>query len=474
MKVILINPTFNRYGGLEGHGGNQLPINLCYLAAYARQQHPDVEFSLLDSEIRGLSHEETVDEVASFSPNLIGISANTCVFDSVIGLTGQLKARLPKVQIIIGGPHPSALPERSLLESRADFVAVGEGELTFAELISQIRRGDDDWSKINGLVYRDEFGNVMRNPPRELIKDLDKLPFPARDLVDNNLYSPAPTKRVSLGPNTLLTTSRGCPFKCGFCAARTVWTRAVRFRKPDNVVAEIEECVDKYGIRSFNLTDELFTVNKKRVIRICRLICERKLDVKWVCSARAERLDRETLEAMKEAGCREISFGIESGNQEILKRIDKSLDLGEAEHVIRLTKKVGITTHASYIMGYLGETEETMRDTIRFAKKLNTDIAAFFIASPLPGTPFYQEALEKGYLRSDASWINYSPLSNQESVLSLPNLSSTVIRKWHRKAIRSYYLRPAYIILRLSSIIRHWHDIRNLFEGLKLFLRIKK
>lgn len=189
--------------------------------------------------------------------------------------------------------------------------------------------------------------------------------------------------------------------------------------------------------------------------------------------ARAQHLDYETFEVMKESGCREISFGIESGNQDILNRIDKSLDLDEAIRVIRTAKKAGIKTHASYILGYIGETEKTIQDTIRFAKKLNTHIVAFFIVNPLPGSRLYQEASEKGYIRPDATWINYSPLSNTESVLELPHLSVAKIRKLHREALKSYYLRPRYIFLSLLSI-RHWHDILNMFSGLKLFFHIKK
>lgn len=450
-----------------------MPLNLCYLAAYARREHPDVVFRILDAEILGYSHEETVEDTAAFSPDLIGITTNTCVFDSVIALTSLLKGRLPDVPIILGGPHASALPERSVKESGADFIAVGEGELTFEELVHMVKESKNDWEKIDGLAYRDGTGNVVVNRPRQLIKDLDTVPFPARDLISNHLYAPPPTKRVGLGLNTLIATSRGCPHHCGFCGAQTVWTRKVRVRKAVCVVAEIKECIDKYNIRSFNFTDEFFTANKKRVLEICRLINEQKLDISWVCSARAQNLDEETLEAMKEAGCHEISFGIESGNSEILKKIDKSLDLDEALRVIRLTKKAGIITHASYIIGYIGENEGTIRDTIRYAKKLNTAVAAFFIASPIPGTPLYREAEEKGYLRPDATWFDYSPLSNGESVLTFPHLSSAIIRKWHRKALRSYYFRPRYIIHRLLTI-RHWYDVANLLGGLKIFFQIKR
>lgn len=472
-KVLLVNAAFNKYGGIKGHGGSSVPLNLCYLAAFGRDKHPDVDFKILDAEALGLSHENTAEEALQYSPDLIGITTNTCVFESVIALTKILKERLPNANIILGGPHVSALPERSLEESEADFVTIGEGEYTLGELIERIKSDKRDYNSISGLAYRDENGSIKVNSQRALIDNLDTIPFPARDLVDNNLYQPPPTKRVSLGANTLIATSRGCPFNCGFCGAQTVWTRKTRRRSPESVVDEIESCVKDHGIISFNFTDELFTSDKRHVLEICRLIRERELKIAWVCSARAQRLDKETLEEMKRAGCHEISFGIESGNCKILKKIDKALDLGEAQRVVSLTKRVGITTHASYILGYIDETEETIKDTINFAKRLNTDVAAFFIASPLPGTPLYNEAKEKGFLRSNASWSDYSPLSNNESVLALPNLSTSVIREWHRRAIKSYYFRLKYIASRLARL-RHWYEVVNILAGFKIFFRIKK
>ena len=473
MRVIFVNPSFNRYGGIKGHGGSMMPLNLCYLAAYTRQQHPEVELKILDCEIKGFTHEESVDEIIRFDPKLICITTNTSVFDSVITLTQLLKNKLPKSYIIIGGPHASALPERSILESGSDFAAIGEGELILSELIFQIKTNENSWHKIKGLAFFDEKREIQINPPCKLIKNLDILPFPARDLIENDSYTPPPTKRVGLGPNTLLATSRGCPYNCGFCASQTVWSRKIRFRKSKYIISEIEECIEKYGVHNFNFTDEFFTAKKERVLEICKAICDRKFNISWVCSARAQGLDKETFEAMKLAGCHEISFGIESGNAEMIDRIDKALDLNEAKKVIKTAKKVGIKTHASYLIGYIGETEQSIRDTINFSKKLNTHVAAFFIASPLPGTTLYKEALEKGYIAQDSKWINYSPLSNNQPVLTLPNLSPLQLKKWHRKALTSYYMRPRYFLLRLTSI-RHWYDIANLFEGLKLFFRIKK
>jgi len=473
MKIMLINPVFSRYGGIRGHGGSVIPLNLCCLAAYVREMHSDLNIKIFDAEIQSASHEDVVREAVNFSPDLIGITTNTCVFDSVTQVISLLKEKLSRVPVILGGPHVSALPNRSLIETKADLVVIGEGELTFGEVVGQIKNKENNWGVIKGLAYRDYSGEVKINPPRELMTNLDMLPFPARDLVDNSLYSPAPTKRVGLGLSTLISTSRGCPFNCGFCGAQTVWTRRIRMRSPESVVAEIEECVRKYGVRLFNFADELFTSDKKRVADTCQLINRHSLKIRWVCSARAQNLDFETLKIMKQAGCHEISFGIESGNRDILKRIDKGINLDEALRIIKLTKKAGIATHASYILGYIGETEETIKDTISFAKELNTAVAAFFIASPLPGTRLYKEALENNYIRLDANWLNYSPLSNLESVLVLPDLSLLTIRKWHRKALKSYYFRLGYIMSRLLTI-RYWYEVVNLFGGLKIFFRIKK
>ena len=473
MKVLLINPPFYRYGGMEGHGGHLIPLNLCCLAAYARTQHPDVEFKILDAEAEEYSQSVTAEEAAKFSPNLIGITTTTSSFDAITELINLLKQRIQGAQIVLGGPHVSALPERSLRETATDFVVIGEGEITFAELIASLKQDKRAIGAIKGLGYLDRDGHYRQNATRELIQDLDALPFPARDLVNNSLYCPPPSKRVSLGPNTIISTSRGCPHNCGFCGSRSVWGRRVRFRSPESVVGEIQECIGKYGITSINFTDEFFTARKDRVLRICQLMREKGVVIPWVCSARAERLDYETLKAMKESGCHEISFGIESGNPEILSRIDKKLDLNEALQVVRTAQRVGITTHASYILGYLGESVETMKQTIYFAKRLNTDVAAFFIASPLPGSRLYNEALEKGYVRSDATWQDYSPLSNTESVMTLPGLPIETIRYWHRKALKSYYIRPDYILARLTRI-RHWYEIRNMLKGVKILFSIKK
>ena len=449
-----------------------MPLNLCSLAAYVRRQSSGLDFKVLDSERMSLNVTEIVEEVKLYCPDLIGITSNTCVFDVVKNITGLIKKEAPQIPIALGGAHVSALPERALVESGADFAVMGEGEMTLSEVVKKLELGRTDWSNIKGLAYLKD-GRPVVNPPATLIQDLDILPFPARDLIDNKCYSAAPTKRVSLGPITLISTGRGCPYDCGFCAQRAIWGRKNRMRSPDSVVAEIEECVSRYDIHSFNITDELFTSDLERVAAISGLIRKRKLRVRWVCSARPERLDLETFKTMYAAGCREVSFGVESGSQKILERINKNTNLDEIRRVIGNAKKAGITTHASYIFGYIGEDDNTIRETIRFAKKLNTHVAAFFIASPLPGSRLYKEAMEKKYIDPGSAWANYSPLSNMKSVMSLPGLSSEKIRMWHRKAMTDYYLRPRYILLKIFSI-RHLYDVANIFAGIKMLFGLRK
>jgi len=473
VRLLLINPPYCRYGGMRAQGGNMIPLNLCYLAAYARRSNPGAIIRILDAECCGYELHEVADEAATFGPDLVGITANTIAFDCVTDLASVLRQDLPSAQIVLGGPHVSALPQRSLRETGANWCVVGEGEVTFCELIDYLAGRADGPERIDGLAYIDGKGRFRQTAQRRPIEDLDSLPFPARDLVDNRRYCPPPTKRVGDGLNTVVSTSRGCPHRCGFCAFKAIWGQRVRARSPASVVTEVEECIAKYGVRSINFCDEFFTLNKPRVAQICQLMKAKRLDVAWVCSARAEKLDRQTLTLMREAGCHEISFGIESGDPDTLTRMDKKLDLHEATRVVRAAQRVGITTHASFILGYLGETVDTMKRTIRLAKTLNTDVAAFFVVSPLPGSKLYGDAVTKGYLRKDASWADYAMLSNRDPVLVQPDLPPKVVRRWHRKAIQSYYLRLRYLLARVSRI-RHLYEVQNMLMGLRTFIALRR
>ena len=470
MKIILVNPMFALYGGVKGHGGSAPPINLGYLASFVRSKKDYYDISILDAEALELTYDDVESHLKQEVPDVVGITANTPSFYHVTKIAEICKKVDKNIKVVVGGPHPSALPEETINIQSIDYVVIGEGEITFLELLDAIELGKS-LENVDGILYKKD-GKVIRNRPRELIKNLDVLPYPARDLMPHHLYSPAPTKRVSNFKATSICSARGCPFNCTFCAAKVVWSRKYRCRSPQNVVDEIEYCVKEMDIREFNFIDELFTANAERVVKICEEIILRKLNIAFTCMSRVGRfVNKEILEAMKRAGCKQISFGIESGSQKILNAMKKGITIEDARNTIKLVKDVGIKTHVSYMIGNIGETEETIIQTIEFAKELDTDIAAFFATSPLPGTELWNEAVNKGYIRKDFEWTDFSPLPKNETVLDLPGLCSNEIKKWHRRAVKEYYLRPKYI-LKQAFALKSKMDVLNLIDGFKILLRL--
>lgn len=472
MKVLFLNPPFTEYAGLEGHGGKALPLNLAYLASYLRREKSEFELSVMDCEAREMRYEQIREELVKIMPEIVAITAPTPAFTQILEVCRIIKEISPKIITVLGGPHPTALPLETVAEQDIDIVAIGEGEATFAELVDALDR-QRPLSEIKGIAYKDESGLPRLNERRGLIPDLDSIPFPARDLFETDLYFAPPTKRMSNRKGGNMITSRGCCFQCTYCEASYTWQRKVRFRSIKNVVDEIEECVDKYGMGEFNFHDELFTMDKIRTREFCQELKKRQIDITWVCMCRADFVDEETLRIMKEAGCRKIVFGFESGNQEILNAMGRRMLVEKMEYAVKLVKKVGIKSAGGFMFGYIGETEKTMKQTIALAKKLNTDTMAFFIASPYPGTEFYNIAKAKGYFRPNYSWKDFTLVSNNVPPINLPGLPAETILKWQKKAYRQYYLNPRYILSKIASI-KSWTDVQNIYNGAKLFLRLEK
>jgi len=471
MKILFLNPPFTDYGGLEGHGGKALPLNLAYLASYLRNQKPDVQIKILDCEALGLDYSEIKEEIKRIKPDLVGITTPTPAFTQVLEICRIIKQEISKdIITVLGGPHPTALPQETIAEKNIDICVVFEGEVAFTELVEALDK-NEPLNKIKGIFFKDN-DKVINTEVREPIKDLDQLPFPARDLFDTDLYFSPPTKRISKWKAGNMITSRGCPYQCTYCMASFMWQRKVRFRSINNVIGEIEECINKYGIREFNFHDELFTINKKRTIEFCQEVIKRKLKIAWVCMIRVDFADKETLEWMKKAGCKKIVFGFESGSQMILDKMKKQVALNKTEETVMLVKKIGIKTAGNFMIGNIGETEKTIRQSIDLAKKLNTDTMGFFVASPYPGTEFYKIAKEKGYFRPDITWKDFTLVSNNLPPLNLPGLPAEKILEWQKKAFREYYIRPKYILQKILSI-NSWVDILNLYNGAKMLFSLK-
>ena len=450
-----------------------MPLNLAYLAGYLHRERPDIEIKVLDCEALGLNYQKIKQEIQRIKPDLVGITCPTPAFTQVLEICRIIKQEISgDIITVLGGPHPTALPRETTAEKDIDICVVFEGEITFSELVNAAER-NSSLKEVKGIFFKDENNNIIETEKREPIDDLDNLPWPAREFFDTDLYFSPPTKRISDKKAGNMITSRGCPYQCTYCMASFMWQRRVRFRGIKDVVDEIEECINKYGIGEFNFHDELFTVNKERTIEFCQEIKRRNLDIAWVCMIRVDFTDEQTLKEMASAGCRKIVFGFESGSQMILDKMKKRVALEKTEEAVRLVRKYGIKAAGNFMFGNLGETEETIKQSIALAKKLNCDTIAFFIASPYPGTEFYWTAKKEGFFRKDTDWKDFTLVSNNWPPLNLPGLPAERILYWQKRAYREYYLRPRYVWSRFIGI-KSLVDLKNLYNGIRLFLRLEK
>ncbi len=306
-------------------------------------------------------------------------------------------------------------------------------------------------SDIRGLAWR-ERGEIVINPDRPFIPNLDDLPIPRHELL------PLEKQRMPMikGPFTFIVTSRGCPAGCKFCIKHVSYQNSVRVRSPHLILEELQYLA-KLGIHNVHMYADLFTVNREQVVGLCRLIIESGLKVKWTCNSRVDYVDEEMLQLMGQAGCWYISWGIESANEQILKRTRKGYRKEQAVRALTWAKRAGINNWGYFIIGLPGETEETIRETIEYAKSLPLDIALFHIAAPYPGTPFFYEVVQNNWFRPGTNWEEVD--MDQSTVLDYPGLTAEQLEYWQKRATREWSFRPRPILTFLKGM--------NSWEGLK-------
>lgn len=373
MKVALIAPPYPL------DEAPSPPLGLCYAAAACEAAGARVV--ILDYIVSQYTPEKLAAELDAFQPDVIGTNAVTMNFRQAIRIIRDAKRHCPGAVTMMGGPHVSFDAENTLdHHPELDLIVVGEGEQTLLELIPTVQ-SRDHWPAIKGIAFRDRAG-VTLTPARPLIEDLDSLPLPARHLLPMNRY-------LALGFPVSIITSRGCPNRCIFCLGRRMVGHKARFRSPALVVDEIEQLID-YGHALINIADDLFTANKRRVMALCDEINRRGVAFIWSAFARVNTVDPEVLKAMKSAGCHSISFGIESGNADMLKRVKKGISLDQARQAVAWSKAAGLRTHASFMVGLPGETAETLAETRRFGESLGIEHGYHFL-SPFPGTTLLED-----------------------------------------------------------------------------------
>ncbi|MHB1319118.1 MAG: B12-binding domain-containing radical SAM protein, partial [Anaerolineae bacterium] len=431
---------------------------------------PDKRVAIIDAIPSRMTWANFEAEVARLHPRyyVTQLTAPTLEND----MYGVFLARAAGAVTIAMGTHVTPLPLATLQAFPAlDFVLVGEPELTLRELVDGVepkdtgrlahvdpalnaslerlyRLADPDWrpvsergqtnterlASIPGLAWR-KAGEPEVNNPRALIGDLDALPLPRHDLLPLQRYR-AP---MVDGPYSFVVTSRGCPADCRFCIKHVTYGRSVRFRSPENILAELE-MLAKLGLRSVHMYADLFTLNREHVMGICQGILDRGLRLRWTCNSRVDFVDPEMLDLMHHSGCWMISWGIESGDPEMLRRMHKGITLEGVHTALRWAHDAGIRNWGYFIIGLPGETEASIRATIDLAKALPLDLALFHIAAPHPGTPFFFQVVENGWFRLGTRWEQVD--MDRSTVLDYPELSAEELEAWSRRALREWALRP--------------------------------
>lgn len=460
MKVMLVNPSYTShiYSGWRKAVSIYLPLGLAYIAAVLEKN--GIEVQVLDANAEGLSMQDTVEKVVNSSAEIVGFPATTTMIPPIYQLSKEIKERTNKI-VVVGGPHVTFMPEQTLKECRyIDIVVRGEGEYTMLELVKNL----EDLAHIKGITYRDADNTIITNPDRGIIKNIEEIPYPARYLFPMDLYKSGPLFESGIYGKEFSTiiTSRGCPNKCTYCSSSRFWNR-VRLRSPENVVAEIEHLVNKYGTRQIHFLDDAFTIPKSRIEKVCDLIIEKELSIKWTCYSRVNSVTETIVKKMKLAGCFGLNFGIESGNQEILNRAKKDITLDQSRKAVKYTKKYGLIAATSFMIGLPGDNYDTVNQTINFAIELNPDVALFCMTTPFPGTELYDEALEKGWIKKDHDW-DIMKLHGSTKFRN-DELSSEDIEKLYKKANRKFHFRLPYVLQASKRIIRDPRELKKYIRG---------
>jgi radical SAM superfamily enzyme YgiQ (UPF0313 family) len=452
LKIVLINPIFEHVSSVLP------PMGLLYIGAVLEKNSFDVK--LIDANVYKMDNETIVKKTADEEPDIIGLTISTPMLVNVVSLTRMLKDECSESKIVFGGPHPSAMPEESL-NAGADVVVIGEGEETCLDICKK-----PDNKNIPGTaVFQNK--KIYINKPRTPIKNLDSLPFPARHLIDVNDYF---TVGAVKKPFTTILTSRGCPGTCIYCN-KTIFGRQFRARNPENVVREIEFLIEQYNIKELDILDDTFTLDMKRAEKICDMIVERNIDVSWRCSngIRVDCVSETLLTKMKKAGCHQVSFGVESGDNKVLKQIGKGITTEQIRDAFSIAKKIGLETVGFFMLGLPFDTKTSMQKTIDFSLELDPDYAQFTMTMPLPATPLYNW-FSKRYGELDWRKVDFF---DGRAVFETENFTKRDVDKFYNTAYRKFYYRPSYIfknILKLRSI----DDLKTKLIGLKNVITLSR
>jgi anaerobic magnesium-protoporphyrin IX monomethyl ester cyclase len=486
VDIMLVNPP-TPDGGLwirtQHRVGRRTRENMVWpqvsLAQMAALLLPNYKLKIVDANAERVGWEEFSKLIDKYQPKyyLTQVTAPTLEND----MYGCFLAKSRGATTIAFGTHVTPIPRESMRPYPSlDFILVGEPDLSIRDLLDHLEGkigdrseeiltlfaehdlsyepavnedGSVDLHGITGLAWRDG-DEIVVNSPRSFIKDLNDLPVPRHELLPLQKYRMPMIK----GPFTFIVTSRGCPAGCTYCIKHVSYQYSTRLRSPQLIMEELWQ-LKKMGINNIHMYADLFTVNRDQVVDLCQRMIEENIIIKWTCNSRVDFVDEEMLQLMGQAGCWLISWGIESGNEQILKHAHKGADPAKAERALRWAKKAGIKNWGYFIIGLPGETEETIRETIEFSKKLPLDIALFHVAAPYPGTPFFFEVVENGWFRPGTRWEQVD--MDKGTVLDYPDLPAERLLYWQKRAWREWAFRPGPMLTYIKMLLSDYSTFRS-------------
>jgi len=468
VKILLFNPPtrddkkFIREGRCTQEQGVWAtlwpPISLATIGAVLEEDAQGVK--MVDCAAQGISWDELGQLINSFLPQMVIWSTGTPSVGNDLELASFIKRCNDKIFTAVFGTHVTVMDKQCMEEFPSiDFIIRNEPELTSRELVKTLQEGRSI-KDVAGLTFRNGAGEIVSNPSRNFIEDLDRLPLPSWHLLNLDCYHlPLKGKRY-----LMVSPLRGCPFNCSFCTSQTYYGKRLRKRSVESVLREIEYDRKRFGIRDFFFWAETFVIDKEYVSNLCSAIIERGIHISWTSNSRVDTVDAPLLKLMAKAGCWMISYGIESASQRVLDEVGKGTRVEQAYEAVRYAKEAGIKTVGHFILGLPGETEESMRHTINYAKQLGLDLAQFYCAVPFPGSRLYQQALKEGWIKN----AHFHHFRQDYAIMELPTISSQVVNRYRALAYRQFYfnLNRGYRTLKLVN----WKDVKWLFRSARDFL----
>lgn len=472
-RIVLVTPPYERiaigYEYIKTITNASPSLGLLHLAAEVREH--GYEPSIIESDIFDLTTEQVVERIVQEAPAFVGITLFTVGVWCAAEIARKVKLHLPQTAVIVGGPHISSMGRETMQRFREfDYAIVGEGEEALVILLDTLRN-NGDLQQVPSLIYRDEsdiMPAILQNPVLGINKDLDRLPLPAWDLLHDfpNAYRSA-VYDFPRHPVASFAASRGCPFHCRFCDTST-FGASVRAYSPQRVFEIIRHLQKTYGIRHIQFVDDLFTASRKRTETLCKLIIESGMDITWSCASRVDVVKPEILALMKKAGCWEISFGLESGSDELLKKMDKSASLEKSVKALQWTHAAGIRTKGLFMLGYPGENHETIAQTRAFLKKVPLTIMHLTKFTPYPGSPIYRDLYGEN-IRED----HWEKMNGMNFIWAPEGLTQDELDRNYRQLLMGFYNHPKVMWYYTKFTLRYPGHFLRILKFLGLMLKSK-